>query len=264
VSEASLRPEHPVPRSLARLAEEFGFEIRGEAGEAEIEGVSITSRAIEGGDLYVALPGRNAHGADYAAEAAEAGAAAVLTDPAGAARIPDGIPVLVTADPRAALGAVASWVYRTDSGLPDLYAVTGTNGKTSVVHLLDGILAQLGILSALTSTAERRIGDVRLPSSLTTPEASDLHAMLARMKEAGVRAAAIEVSAQALTRHRNPDVRPERILVGPAPAAAQDVRHTGRSVPLPGTGRPARRPRPPCPTLFARPLLLPCLSFGPC
>jgi UDP-N-acetylmuramoyl-L-alanyl-D-glutamate--2,6-diaminopimelate ligase len=203
VSEGSLRPEHPVPRSLARLAEEFGFEARGETAEAEIEGVSISSRAIEDGDLYVALPGRNAHGAAYAAEAAEAGAVAVLTDPAGAEQL-DGvdIPVLVTADPRAALGAVASWIYRTDSGLPDLYAVTGTNGKTSVVHLLDGILAQLGVLSALTSTAERRIGDVRLTSSLTTPEASDLHAMLARMKEAGVRAAVIEVSAQALTRHR--------------------------------------------------------------
>jgi UDP-N-acetylmuramoyl-L-alanyl-D-glutamate--2,6-diaminopimelate ligase len=185
------------------LADEFGFETLGDAGEAEVEGVSISSKAIEDGDLYVALPGRNAHGAAFAGEAAEAGAAGVLTDPAGAALARDaGVPVLVTADPRAALGAVASWIYRTDSGLPQLYAVTGTNGKTSVVHLLDGILAQLGVLSALTSTAERRIGDVSLPSSLTTPEASDLHAMLARMKEAGVRAGVIEVSAQALTRHR--------------------------------------------------------------
>ncbi|MDH2444709.1 UDP-N-acetylmuramoyl-L-alanyl-D-glutamate--2,6-diaminopimelate ligase [Amnibacterium sp. CER49] len=198
-----LRPEHPVPRSLARLAEEFGFDTQGDLGEAEVEGVSLSSKGIEDGDLYVALQGRNAHGAAYAADAVAAGATGVLTDPAGAALIAGlEVPVLVTADPRAALGAVASFVYRTDSGLPQLYAVTGTNGKTSVVHLLDGVLQQLGILSALTSTAERRVGDVTLVSSLTTPEASDLHAMLARMKEAGVRAAAVEVSAQALSRHR--------------------------------------------------------------
>ncbi len=204
MSEASLRPEHPVPRSLARLADEFGFDVAsGDPGEVEVTGVAISSKAVEDGDLYVALPGRNAHGAAFAVEAVAGGAVAVLTDPAGLAAAREaGVPVLVTAEPRAALGAVSSFVYRTDDGLPTLYAVTGTNGKTSVVHLLDGLLGQLGVLAALTSTAERRIGDVRLDSHLTTPEASDLQAMLARMKEAGVRAAAIEVSAQALTRHR--------------------------------------------------------------
>ena len=200
---ATLRPEHPLPRSLAGLADEFGFAAQGDPGDAEVRGVSISSRAIEDGDLYVGLPGRNAHGASYAADAVSAGAVAVLTDEHGAALAADvGVPVLVTADPRAALGAVSAWVYRTDENLPTLFAVTGTNGKTSVVHLLDGLLAQLGTLSALTSTAERRIGGRRVASNLTTPEASELHGMLARMREEGVRAAAIEVSAQALSRHR--------------------------------------------------------------
>ena len=204
MSDGPLRPEHPVPRSLARIAEEFGFETgAGDPGETEVTGVTISSRAVEDGDLYVALPGRNVHGARFAVEAVEGGAVAVLTDPVGlAAAAEAGVPVLVTAEPRAALGAVAAFVYRTDTGLPTLYAVTGTNGKTSVVHLLDGLLGQLGVLAAISSTAERRIGDARLDAHLTTPEASDLHAMLARMKETGVRAAAIEVSAQALTRHR--------------------------------------------------------------
>lgn len=204
MSVGSLRPEHPVPRALARLADEFGFEVAvGDPGEIEVRGVTISSNAVEDGDLYVALPGARVHGADYAHAAAAAGAVAVLTDRAGLAPARTaGVPVLVTAEPRVALGAVSSFVYRTDSGLPTLYAVTGTNGKTSVVHLLDGLLAQLGVLAALTSTAERRVGDVRLDSTLTTPEANDLHAMLARMKEVGVRAASVEVSAQALTRHR--------------------------------------------------------------
>lgn len=169
----------------------------------EVRGVSVASTAIEDGDLYVGLPGRNAHGAAYAADAVAAGAVAVLTDPAGVAQAAGaGVPVLVTPDPRAALGDVAAWVYRTTSDLPTLYAVTGTNGKTTVVHLLDALLTQTGATSALTSTAERRIGDERVVSALTTPEAPELHGMLARMREAGVHAAAVEVSAQALTRHR--------------------------------------------------------------
>ena len=127
----------------------------------------------------------------------------MLTDEAGAAwPRQSGLPVLVTPDARAALGAVAAWIYRTDENPATLFAVTGTNGKTSVVYLLYAILSQLGVVAGLTSTAERRIGDVAVTSSLTTPEASELHALLARMREAEVRAVGIEVSAQALTRHR--------------------------------------------------------------
>lgn len=200
---ATLRPMHPVPRSLARLADDFALGVAGEVGELEVRGVSVSSGDIADGDLYVGLPGRHAHGAAFARAAVQAGAVAVLTDAAGAELAADAqAPVLITADPRAALGDVAAWVYRTDTNLPTLFAVTGTNGKTSVVHLLDALLAQLGITSALTSTAERRIGDEHVVSSLTTPEASELHGLLARMREAEVRAAAIEVSAQALSRHR--------------------------------------------------------------
>jgi UDP-N-acetylmuramoyl-L-alanyl-D-glutamate--2,6-diaminopimelate ligase len=70
------------------------------------------------------------------------------------------------------------------------------------VYLLNAILGQLGVVSGLSSTAERRIGSTAISSKLTTPEASELHALLARMREEAVRAVAIEVSAQALTRHR--------------------------------------------------------------
>ena len=105
-------------------------------------------------------------------------------------------------DARAALGDVAAWIHRTAENPATFFAVTGTNGKTSVVYLLYGILRQLGVVAGLTSTAERRIGDEAVTSSLTTPEASELHALLARMREVDVRAVGIEVSAQALSRHR--------------------------------------------------------------
>ena len=199
----ALRPKHPNPRSLHGLAETFEFEVRGHIDAVEVTGVVLSSKAVQPGDLYVGVPGRNAHGAQYADAARTAGAVAILTDPAGADLAADAeLPILVTPDARAALGAVAAWIHRTDDNPATLFGVTGTNGKTSVVYLLYGILRQLGVTAGLTSTAERRIGDEAVTSSLTTPEASELHALLARMREVDVRAVGIEVSAQALSRHR--------------------------------------------------------------
>ncbi|WP_022890117.1 Mur ligase family protein [Agromyces italicus] len=199
----ALRPQHPSPRSLRGLAEEFGFDVRGELGDLEVTGAGLASGAVRPGDLYVGVPGRNAHGARYAGAARDAGAVAVLTDEAGADFAAEsGLPILVTPDARAALGEVAAWIHRTAENPATTFAVTGTNGKTSVVYLLYGILRQLGVTAGLTSTAERRIGDEAVTSSLTTPEASELHALLARMREVDVRAVGIEVSAQALSRHR--------------------------------------------------------------
>jgi len=188
---------------LSGLVDEFDFDVRGDIDGLEVTGVSLSSRTVQPGDLYVGVAGQNSHGASFADGAREAGAVAILTDAAGAAIATDsGLPVLVTPDARAALGAVAAWIYRTAENPATLFAVTGTNGKTSVVYLLFAILNQLGIVAGLTSTAERRIGELAVTSDLTTPEASELHALLARMREAEVRAVAIEVSAQALSRHR--------------------------------------------------------------
>lgn len=192
-----------MARSLAQLVTEFALETRGAVDGVEVSGVSLSSSAVQPGDLYVGVPGRRAHGASYASEARDRGAAAVLTDEAGVTLAEGaGLPVIVTPDVRAALGAVAAWTYRTDENPATLFAVTGTNGKTSVVYVLNAVLTQLGVVSGLSSTAERRIGDTAVTSSLTTPEASELHALLARMREEEVRAVAVEVSAQAISRHR--------------------------------------------------------------
>ncbi|MEO6201068.1 MAG: UDP-N-acetylmuramoyl-L-alanyl-D-glutamate--2,6-diaminopimelate ligase [Cryobacterium sp.] len=203
LSPSALRPQHPLSRSLSGLVDEFDFDVHGDMDGLEVTGVSLSSRTVQPGDLYVGVAGQNSHGASFADGAREAGAVAILTDAAGAVIAADsGLPVLVTPDARAALGAVAAWIYRTAENPATLFAVTGTNGKTSVVYLLFAILNQLGIVAGLTSTAERRIGELAVTSALTTPEASELHALLARMREAEVRAVAIEVSAQALSRHR--------------------------------------------------------------
>ena len=91
-----------------------------------------------------ALPGAGTHGAAYAAGAQHAGAVAVLTDAQSAALAADaGLPVLVVDDPRRLLGDMAAWVLRTTDAVPLLLAVTGTNGKTTTVTLIDHLLRRL-------------------------------------------------------------------------------------------------------------------------
>jgi len=198
-----LRPEHPLARPLSGLVAGFGLEFVGTIDGVEITGVTLRSTEVQPGDLFVGMPGLNHHGAEYASFAAEGGAVAVLTDAVGAAlAAPSGLPVVIVDSPRTALGDVAAWVYRTNDDPPLLLGVTGTNGKTSTSYIVEGILKQLGLVTGLSSTAERHIGELNVVSRLTTPEASELHALLARMRESKVRAVAIEVSAQALSRNR--------------------------------------------------------------
>ena len=198
-----MRPEHPSARSLAELVNEFGLDYSGSIDGVELTGVTLSTSEVRPGDLYVGIKGANSHGASYAEQAREGGAVAVLTDSDGAALIEGvGLPVIIVESPRAALGEISAWVYRTKEKPPLLFGTTGTNGKTSTSYLLAGILRQLGLVTGLSSTAERHIGDEVVVSRLTTPEASEMHALLARMREAEVRAVAIEVSAQALERHR--------------------------------------------------------------
>ena len=198
-----LRPEHPSARSLGQLVSEFGLDVVGSLDGVEVTGVTLSTGDLHPGDLYVGVPGAHRHGAEFAAQAREGGAVALLTDAAGAEIAREsGLPIILVESPRAALGDVSAWVYRTAEGSAMMFAVTGTNGKTSTSYLLEGILKQLGLVTGLSSTAERHIGDLTVVSRLTTPEASEMHALLARMRESEVRAVAIEVSAQALSRHR--------------------------------------------------------------
>jgi UDP-N-acetylmuramoyl-L-alanyl-D-glutamate--2,6-diaminopimelate ligase len=86
--------------------------------------------------------------------------------------------------------------------MPTLLGVTGTNGKTSTAFLLEAIMRGLGARTALSTTATRQVNGENFPSTLTTPEAPDTHAMIARAREEGVTAIALEISAQALDKNR--------------------------------------------------------------
>jgi UDP-N-acetylmuramoyl-L-alanyl-D-glutamate--2,6-diaminopimelate ligase len=199
----ALRPDYVSTRPLAGLAQLLGLravDTQRSGVRTGVTGVTHDSRAVRPGDLYAALPGATVHGARFCPEAAAAGAVAVLTDPAGrAAAVAAGLPVFVVADPRARLGEVAAWIYGEPSDRLLLIGVTGTAGKTTTTYLVESGLAAAGHQTGLIGGVETRIGGQTQESSLTTPEATDLQALLAAMVQRRVGAAAMEVSSHALS-----------------------------------------------------------------
>lgn len=198
------RPARPVPVALTEVARAAGAPPVPDASGVEVTGVTHDSRAVRPGDLYAALPGSNAHGATFTAQAVAAGAVAVLTDRAGRELVDSDapVPVLVVDDPRAVLGHVAATVHGHPSERLLLLGITGTNGKTTTCYLLESALRSAGRRTGLVGTVETRVGDERVPSVRTTPESTDLQALLAVMVERGVQACAMEVSSHALALHR--------------------------------------------------------------
>ncbi|WP_037852479.1 UDP-N-acetylmuramoyl-L-alanyl-D-glutamate--2,6-diaminopimelate ligase [Streptomyces sp. NRRL S-1824] len=190
------RPDRLRPTTLGELAARLGVE---SPGSGEVTGITHDSRAVRPGDVYAALPGARLHGADFVAQAAGLGAAAVLTDPAGAERAAaTGLPVLVTENPRGRMGELAAEIYgRPGADLLQI-GITGTSGKTTTAYLIEGGFRGAGRSTGLIGTVETRIGDERIKSERTTPEATDLQALFAVMRERGVDAVAMEVSSHAL------------------------------------------------------------------
>jgi UDP-N-acetylmuramoyl-L-alanyl-D-glutamate--2,6-diaminopimelate ligase len=199
------RPDRPKAVRLETLAEWLGerdpsLSTIGDLS-GSVTGISLSSQRIRPGDLYAALPGARVHGADFLADARAAGAVAVLTDPVGAESVAD-LPALVVDRPRDVLGVLAARLYGDPATSMRLIGVTGTQGKTTTTRLAETGLSGAGIRSAAVGTVGTRVAGVELKTSLTTPEAPDLHALFARMREEQVQACAMEVSSHALVMGR--------------------------------------------------------------
>ena len=166
-----------------------------------ITGISQSSKDVEEGDIFIALPGEKTHGASFVADAIRNGARAVLTDNAGAKMI-TGIPVLITNNPRRSAGILSAWFH--SEPMRDLYSVgiTGTNGKTTVTTILHQIMSLAGRESGLIGTIETRIGSEVLISKRTTPESSELQSLAATMRERHMRNLVMEVSSHAIALDR--------------------------------------------------------------
>ncbi|MBB1483600.1 UDP-N-acetylmuramoyl-L-alanyl-D-glutamate--2,6-diaminopimelate ligase [Tessaracoccus sp. MC1865] len=201
----SIRPTETTAAPLTELV--AGLDLVGDIGSsAPITGISLSSQEILPGWLYVALPGRQRHGADFARAAVDAGAAAVLTDDEGAARLTGlEVPVLVAGDVRAAMAVVSARIFGEPARRLTTLGVTGTNGKTTTVALIKAGLMAAGRVAGTIGTIGFRLGGEELNSSrstVTTPESPDLQALLAVMEERGADSVAVEVSSHAMALSR--------------------------------------------------------------
>jgi UDP-N-acetylmuramoyl-L-alanyl-D-glutamate--2,6-diaminopimelate ligase len=182
---------------LASLAPAVQGEVRGDAG-TPVTDVTLDTRAVTPGALFCCVPGARVDGHDLAGKALDAGAAALCVQ----RPLDLDTPQLLVAGVRDALAPLAAAFFDHPSRRLELVGVTGTNGKTTTTFLLEAIFRAAGRVPGVLGTVEVRVGDQRRPAVHTTPEAPDLQRLLAGMADAGVQAAAMEVSSHGLALHR--------------------------------------------------------------
>ena len=169
--------------------------------------MTVDSRSIVPGDVFVAIPGTRADGREYINAAAELGAAAILREPPRAVTHGLAIPVLDVPDLAVNLGNIADAFYGAPSAHVRAYGVTGTNGKTSIVNWLAQAYTLLGRPCGAIGTLGVSLGAQSWPTHNTTPDAASVHTILRDLKVAGAHAVAMEVSSHALELGRITGVR---------------------------------------------------------
>jgi UDP-N-acetylmuramyl-tripeptide synthetase len=171
-----------------------------EATMGAVRSIAYDSRAVEPGDVFVALKGQHADGTAFARQAIDRGALAVVSEQPA----PQVAKVVWTVvdDARRALAELAAAFHRHPSREMQVVGITGTNGKTTTAYLLAAIFDAANLRSGLLGTVGYRIGSVQRDATRTTPEAPELQAMLREMVDAGCRACAMEVSSHALSLRR--------------------------------------------------------------
>jgi UDP-N-acetylmuramoyl-L-alanyl-D-glutamate--2,6-diaminopimelate ligase len=176
-----------VSEAARSLPAEFRWTQLG--SDVSVSGITHDSRHVRPGSLFCCVPGASVDGHEFAAAAVSAGAVALVVSHS----LDLDLPQLVVNDVRGAMPYLASAVYDNPSRALAVFGVTGTNGKTTTTWLLQAILAHAGLPCGLMGT---------LSGAHTTPEAPAFQATLAVFRDAGDKAAAVEVSSHALALHR--------------------------------------------------------------
>ncbi len=172
-----------------------------------ISGVVADSRNVMPGSLFVALRGEHVDGHDFVPQAIERGATAVLVERDLGSEVQSQATVVRVEQTRRALSAIAAAFYGDPSHDLAVIGVTGTNGKTTTTRMLAAIAQGAGVPCAVIGTIGAEFGGQEWRLAQTTPLPEELHALLARLRDAGARAVAMEVSSHALALDRVTDVR---------------------------------------------------------
>ena len=162
--------------------------------DSEITAVTSDSRLVVPGALFVAIPGTQQDGAKFIGSARQKGAIAIVGETNDANVQVD--------DPRRALAIIAANFYGRPAAKLSLVGVTGTSGKTTTTKMIESIFDAAHEPVGMIGTIEYRAGDERLVADRTTPDAVMLHQWFAKMVDAGVRRAVMEVSSHALALQR--------------------------------------------------------------
>ena len=181
--------------------------LRASGVSTPVTGVTYDSRAVRPGSVFVALKGQRADGAEYARQAIERGAIAIVAEHPAPPQVAGGtpgtnVPWVVVADARLALALLAANVYGDPSKEMQVVGITGTNGKTTVAYLIASIFEAVGIRCGLLGTVAYRVGDTTIEATRTTPEAPDVQRLLREMVDNRCGACAMEVSSHALSLRR--------------------------------------------------------------
>ena len=176
----------------------------------EVADLTLDSRQVRSGAAFLACRGQRRHGLDFARAAVEAGARAVLWEPApgvSAPQLPASVLAVAVPELSAQAGFIADRFFGAPSARVQVVGITGTNGKTTCAWLLAAALNAGGRRCCVPRDAGRRISRADRSRHLTTPDAVSLQRQLAQLRDAGATAVAMEVSSHALDQQRCAGVR---------------------------------------------------------
>ncbi len=184
-------------KTVAELFSGLDRSILGD-GDVEVTGLAYRSDRVRPGDMFFCVVGLTVDGHTFAQDAIDRGAKALVVERPPYLADSTDVTEVVVADARKAMAHAAARYYDDPSAAFDLVGVTGTNGKTTTTYLVEHICRAAAKKTGVIGTVGIRIGDAAEKSEHTTPEAPDLEAIMARMRDAGCQAVAMEVSSHAL------------------------------------------------------------------